>query len=182
MDRRAVLQSLVAATAVAGAPSHATIRVPSGELFVAGASVDQPNHPLDPFRAGFVKVSSRETGYAWAMFEPHVPPGSGVPLHVHHHQEEWFYVLDGEFLIEVGGKQQRMTTGMGILGPRMVPHRFKNSGESPGRLLVLAQPAGLLEQSFEEIFQLPVGEQHDTAILKKLLAKYDIEVIGPPLP
>ena len=89
------------------------------------------------------------------MFESPVSAGFGVPLHLHHHQEEWFHVLAGEFLFEIGGEQHRLTTGMSILGPRQVSHRFKNIGEAVGKLLILVQPAGLLEEVSPQLWDCP---------------------------
>jgi uncharacterized cupin superfamily protein len=115
------------------------------------------------------------------MFESPVSAGFGVPLHLHHHQEEWFHVLSGEFLFQVGAEQHRLSNGMSILGPRQVPHRFKNTGETVGKLLILVQPAGLLEECFAAIARLPENERQNAETIKKISAQYDIEVIGPPL-
>lgn len=52
----------------------------------------------------WTKVSQKDTSGAWSMFESLVPSGFGVPLHKHHDQEEWFWVLRGQFLFEVGGE------------------------------------------------------------------------------
>ena len=156
--------------------------VPSGKPVVVGADVDRWGHPIRPAGFGWVKVSSKDTGGAWAMFESPVPAGFGVPLHLHHHQEEWFHVLAGEFLFEVGGEQHRLTTGMSILGPREVSHRFKNTDAAVGKLLILVQPAGLLEECFAAIAGLPERERQNVQTLKKILAQYDIDVTGPPIP
>ena len=115
------------------------------------------------------------------MFESPVSAGFGVPLHLHHHQEEWFHVLAGEFLFEIGGEQHRLTTGMSILGPRQVSHRFKNIGEAVGKLLILVQPAGLLEECFAAIVGLSEKDRQNVQALKKTFAQYDIEVTGPPI-
>jgi mannose-6-phosphate isomerase-like protein (cupin superfamily) len=152
------------------------------KVLVVEADVDRWGHAIKPAGYGWVKVSSKDTGGGWAMFESQVVPGTGVPLHVHHHQEEWFQVLAGEFLFDVGGEQHRLTTGMSILGPRQVAHRFKNTGPSVGTLLILAQPAGTLEECFAEIAQLPEGERRNPKTLATILVKHDIDVTGPPLP
>jgi uncharacterized cupin superfamily protein len=74
-------------------------------------------------------------------------------LHLHFLQEEWFQVLQGDFIFEAGGEQHRMTPGTSILVPRMVPHRFQNTGSSTGKVLILAQPAGTLEEFFRRILE-----------------------------
>lgn len=187
MKRRELLMSggsaaAWSALAAAGFSVPETGRV-QGKAVIAGANADRWGRPITPGSGGIgTKISSNDTGYAWAAFESHVLPSSGVPLHVHPHQEEWFYVLDGKFVFEIGGDQQRLTTGMSILGPRQVPHRFKNVNQAIGKLLIIAQPAGLLEQAFQAIAQLPTEKRHDPQTLKKILQQYDIDVIGPPLP
>jgi quercetin dioxygenase-like cupin family protein len=52
----------------------------------------------------WTKVSRKDTADAWSMFESRVPRGLAVPLHRHLSQEEWFWVLEGVFLFEVGGE------------------------------------------------------------------------------
>jgi quercetin 2,3-dioxygenase len=137
---------------------------------------------LQPGEFGWVKVSSKDTGGAWSMFESPVAPQGGVPLHLHPHQEEWFQVLEGEFLFEVGGEQCRLTSGMSILGPRQVAHRWKNTGTDVGKLLFLVQPAGWLEECFAALSNLPVVQRRDMRRFTELLAQHDIHVVGPPLP
>ena len=154
---------------------------PASRLVVVGTATDRWGNPLRVGGFGWVKVSSKDTGGAWSMFESAVAPQGGVPLHVHPHQEEWFQVLEGEFLFEVGGEQRRLISGMSILGPRQVPHRWKNTGTSIGKLLFLVQPAGWLEECFAALSQLPEAQRRDGRRFKEVLAQYDIQVVGPPL-
>ncbi|HEY3456011.1 MAG TPA: cupin domain-containing protein [Bryobacteraceae bacterium] len=156
--------------------------VPASRLVVVGAGADRWGNPLRAGGFGWVKVSSKDTGGAWSMFESPVAPQGGVPLHVHPHQEEWFQVLEGEFLFEVGGEQRRLISGMSILGPRQVPHRWKNTGTSIGKLLFLVQPAGWLEECFAALSQLPENQRRDVRRFTEILAQHDIQVVGPPLP
>lgn len=186
MNRRDLLALSAGTAAYRAFPASTTSVSQSGcvrgESVISGVDTDRWGRPIREGTGGIgIRVASRDTGYAWAVFESHVQPSSGVPLHVHRHQEEWFHVLNGEFLFEIGGDIQRLTSGMSILGPRQTPHRFKNVGQSTGKLLILAQPAGLLEQAFDDIAQLPQNKMHDPQTLKQLLARYDIDVIGPPL-
>src|SRR6476620_9766788 len=51
------------------------------------------------------KVTSEETGGAYAILEQKIPPGHGPPLHVHRHETEIFYVLEGEFEITIGDRK-----------------------------------------------------------------------------
>lgn len=135
----------------------------------------------DPF-IPFTKVSTKDTGGAWSMFEGIAPPGARVPLHLHHDQEEWFWVLDGTFTFEVGGEQFELTQGMSLLAPRGVPHRWKNSNDSQGRMLVLVQPAGMVEVFFDRFRQLSPEKQQDHELVNQMFAGCEMKVVGPPLP
>jgi quercetin dioxygenase-like cupin family protein len=63
------------------------------------------------------KVLSEETGGAYAILEQKIPPGHGPPLHVHRHETEIFYVLDGEFEITIGGHKVSAAAGAIVVGP-----------------------------------------------------------------
>lgn len=128
----------------------------------------------------WTKVSRKDTADAWSIFESRVPGGLAVPLHQHHSQEEWFWALEGDFVFEVGGEIYRLTTGMSLLAPRKIPHRWKKTTESDRRLLILVQPAVGMEDFFEEFAQLSPEQQQDTALLRRLFAKCDMELLGPP--
>ena len=69
------------------------------------------------------------------------PRGSGSPLHVHHNEDEWFYVLEGELTIWVDGHDDRGGAGAFVFGPRDVPHTFVVSSER-ARFLLVTEPAG----------------------------------------
>jgi len=128
----------------------------------------------------WTKVSGRDTSDAWSMFESRVPSGLAVPLHRHHSQEEWFWAIEGTFVFEVGGEIYRLTTGMSLLAPRQIPHRWKKTGESDGRLLILVQPAAGMEDFFEQFAQLSPEQHRDIGLLNRLLADCDMELLGPP--
>ena len=115
------------------------------------------------------------------MFEGVVAPRFGPPLHLHFLQEEWFQVMQGEFLFEAGGEQHRMTSGMSILVPRMVTHRFQNVGSSTGKVLILAQPAGTLEEFFDGFSRLSERELAEGEKVNALFADHGMRVLGPPL-
>ena len=69
------------------------------------------------------------------------PRGSGSPLHVHHNEDEWFYVLEGELTIWVAGRTVVAGAGAFVFGPRDVPHTFVVSSER-ARFLLVTEPAG----------------------------------------
>jgi mannose-6-phosphate isomerase-like protein (cupin superfamily) len=182
MTRRNLLEASLASSIMAALHPELAEGATGTSGVLVGNGVDRWGTPIAPSGYPWVKVSTRDTGGAWSAFESPVSPQAGVPLHVHHRQEEWFYTLEGKFLFEVGGHRNTMTAGMSLLGPRGVPHRFKNIGESTGRILILCQPAGLMEECSVAISRMPQAERSNPDKMKALLAQYDIEVIGPPLP
>ena len=129
------------------------------------------------------KVTNEDSGGACSIFELGSPPKFGPPRHVHHREDEWYYVLNGDFLFEVGGKQYSLATGASIWLPRDIPHCWGNAGTSNGKLILLCEPGGF-EKFFDEASQMPRLTSQDPGDLKKLHAlhaKYGMELLGPPL-
>ena len=121
------------------------------------------------------------TNGAFAMLEHlTMPPGFASPYHMHHLEDEAFYVLEGEvaFICD----KEWLTAGPGayVFGPRKIPHGFKVQGSTPARMLVLCSPAGfehfILEMS-EPVSQPP--SPPDMQKLTTLAAKYSIDILGP---
>ncbi|HEY7603633.1 MAG TPA: cupin domain-containing protein [Gaiellaceae bacterium] len=88
-----------------------------------------------------VRASAEQTGGAFTLFEE-VPPMVDTPLHVHEHEDEVFYVLDGEHVFRVGDDEFRLGPGGIAFGPRNVPHAQRRVVPGEGRLLVLTVPGG----------------------------------------
>ena len=106
----------------------------------------------------------------------------GPPLHVHQGEDELFYVLEGEYLVQVGDKRFSLKTGDCVLGPRGVPHAWAYAGSTTGRLLLSYAPAGKMEGFFNAWEQLgfaPGGysKEKDAALLRS----YGMERVGPPI-
>ena len=100
----------------------------------------------------------------------------GPPLHMHHAQDEWFYVLEGEYVFEVGKDRMRLGPGDSLLAPRRVPHVWAYTGEKPGKILIGFMPAGKMEMFFQEAAKLG-----DFAADAKLYRDCEMELLGPPL-
>lgn len=130
----------------------------------------------------WTKVSQKDTDGAWSLFESRVPAGFGVPLHVHQDQEEWFWVLQGEFEFEVGGALNRLGPGMSQLAPRQIPHRWRKTSDADGCMLILAQPSGGLEDFFDRFADLSPEQLQDFGYINELFAECGMQVVGPPLP
>jgi mannose-6-phosphate isomerase-like protein (cupin superfamily) len=122
------------------------------------------------------KSSTQETGGNLFLIEhSNLLPG-GPPLHLHLEQEEWFYVMEGEVLFQVGEKRLQLKSGDSVLAPRKVPHTFTAVGARPAKMLIAFTPAGKMEQFFRDMAHGKV-DLMDAALFRK----YDMELIGPPL-
>ncbi len=95
-----------------------------------------------------VKASADTTGGAFTILEENEPVDT--PLHVHEHEDELFYVLEGEHVFQVGDKEFQAGPGGLVFAPRGVPHAQRRLAPRTGRILVLASPAGL-EGFFREL-------------------------------
>lgn len=94
-------------------------------------------------------LDGKSTGNQFSLFEVRTPPGAGSPPHIHHHEDETFYIIEGEMEFWIDGKAVKAGPGMTVFGPRDVPHCFRNVGTKAAYMLMLATPAGL-EAFFEE--------------------------------
>jgi mannose-6-phosphate isomerase-like protein (cupin superfamily) len=89
-----------------------------------------------------VRASAESTGGAFSLFEE-VPPLVDTPRHVHANDDELFYILDGEHVIEVGDRELRVGPGGVVFAPRGIPHAQRRVEPGVGRLMVLTTPGGL---------------------------------------
>ena len=133
-----------------------------------------------------VKAGTESTAGRVAVIEHLAPRGSGSPLHVHHREDEWFYVLDGELTFWVGGQVINGTAGSFVYGPRGIPHTFAVSSDT-ARFLLVAEPAGfenfmraVAEPATELVIPVPATEPPDVEAMSRLAAEYGIEILGPP--
>jgi mannose-6-phosphate isomerase-like protein (cupin superfamily) len=129
-----------------------------------------------------VKVSGADNGGAFAVLEVSTAVDSGAPLHMHHVENEWFYVLEGEYDIQVGDRLFSLKPGASVYAPKLIPHTWHDVGETPGRMLVVAQPAGRIEAFAKDLFNLGGTGAPDAGAMKALFEKHNMEILGPPLP
>jgi mannose-6-phosphate isomerase-like protein (cupin superfamily) len=122
------------------------------------------------------KVSGRDTTGGLFIFEQVSMRKGGPPRHLHHGQEEWFYVIEGEYIFEVGQERMRLRPGDSLLARRKIPHVWAYVGDTPGKILIGFQPAGKMETFFEE-----AAKMSDFAANEKLYRACEMEIVGPPL-
>ena len=134
-------------------------------------------------------VTSQDSAGSISMFEFIVAPKSGPPRHVHHCEDETYYMLTGEFLFEVGGTKYSLLPGSTIYAPRDVPHCWANVATAESRMIMACTPGGF-EGFFDESSKAmmdkasPEGNSHENYSgqqMNKIMAKYGCELLGPPL-
>jgi mannose-6-phosphate isomerase-like protein (cupin superfamily) len=175
--RRTLLYSfgVSSVTPLLGWPTAATSRVvvakPEENRFSYGSAQQARLSPC--------KLTSEDTGGTLSIFELNVLPRTGTVRHVHHREDEWFYVLSGEFIFEAGEEKYSLSVGGSIWLPRDIPHVFANTTEAVGKLIALCQPGGF-EKFLDELGNTPAGQMNESR-MKEVMAKYGMEYLGPPL-
>jgi len=102
----------------------------------------------------------------------------GPPLHVHHANEEAFYILDGEVDFTLGGETVRLQRGSFVLVRRGAVHTFANAGSSPARWIGIFAP-GRYVQLVEELGAiLPKDGPPDEAAVAALFARWDTAIVA----
>lgn len=158
----------------AGADASSKVAVsPSGDnnRFAFSSSAQARQSPC--------KVTSADTAGACTIFELSALPRSGPFLHVHHREDEWYYVLAGEFLFKAGSDQHTLSPGASIWLPRGIPHVWANTTTTDGKLILMCQPGGF-EKFFDEMGNVPADKKSPEK-MKELMAKYGMEMLGPPI-
>jgi quercetin dioxygenase-like cupin family protein len=133
-----------------------------------------------------VKTGPEQTGGAFSQIEVEDPLGGGPPLHVHHNEDETFYILEGSVTMFVGGERIDLEAGDYCFGARNVPHAYLVRSER-ARMLVTVSPSGS-EQLFVAL-GVPVSTSPEPPTemvmppmdeMARQFAAYGAEILGPP--
>ncbi len=157
MKRNLFIKSLFTLSAYIIAPfsakSQSTLKQKPVKPFMVAAGKDRFGKSISLFEGDtfFTKISTKDTGGDLYVFESTRIKKGGPTLHFHYDQDEWWYVLKGEFIIKVGDITYEAKSGDSVFGPRGVPHAFAKMGEGEGKLLMVFQPAGKMEAFFEAV-------------------------------
>jgi mannose-6-phosphate isomerase-like protein (cupin superfamily) len=116
----------------------------------------------------FVIVEWRDTG------GPAGPPRLIAPRHVHHRDDEAWYVLEGRLRVQVGEEEVEARTGAGVFVPRGTPHTYWNPGPGPVRYLLI-----MTANIFRLIEEIHVLSDRSPAALEAVFRKYDSELLDP---
>jgi quercetin dioxygenase-like cupin family protein len=136
-----------------------------------------------------IRIGRNDTDGRYGLIEIVVPKSAGSPWHVHPEEDEWFYVLDGEFTIYVGDTRLSLTAGSFAFGPKGVPHTFISETTGGARALVGFQPAqfeGFLREvgvpAPERVLPPPMEGHPDMARLAEIAKRNGFVILGPPGP
>ena len=124
-----------------------------------------------------IMLRAEDTNGSFAALVAEFEPGQGPPAHFHHDHDEYFFVLEGEFALEVGGQAVTAGPGAMVFVPRETTHAFKYVGTTRGRLLEWGIPGGQ-ERYFEAIDQLAAGGglNHDSVVA--VSKQFETEFVG----
>ena len=133
-----------------------------------------------------IKAAGTATNGALAVVEQRLPPGFAPPQHIHHNEDEAFYLLSGRIVAQLGDQQIVAETGSFLWLPRGVQHGFTVDADGPCTMLVITTPAGF-ERFVAEVGsptsttdRLPEPREPDVPRLFEIADKYGIEFPPPP--
>ena len=131
-----------------------------------------------------LKATGESTGRSLVLLENLTAPGGGPPPHIHIHEDEFWYVLDGTFEIRIGNDVHTVGPGGFAYAPRGTLHNFRNTAETPSRVLVGFTPGGM-EGFFRESGRPatddgPAPPIDDDEIARTMTAagKYGVEAVA----
>jgi len=180
MQRRSFLKT--AASIVPAAALHDVLAAqtpllpPSSVPHVVALSEDRFGHPYTlGFSTMACRVGTGETsGGLFVIEHTHLRSGGGPSLHYHLHQEEWFYVIEGDVDFQVGDQRLHLHPGESVLAPRQIPHTFSCVSTTPGRLLIAFCPAGKMEAYFHD-----ARDAGPAAFEPAFMNRYEMQYVGP---
>ena len=166
-------------------------------LAFLGQSPKEPSAmAVAPVRAGEDRLGEHHTiGVSTTAFKVLTPDSAGAlflfehtntdgkkgdpPRYLHHNEDEWFYVIEGPHIAEIGSTRLELKPGDSILGPREVPHAWAFVGNGAGRLLIAFAPANKMEAFFRDNEKRRKGNEYTNDA--EIFRSYGMELLGPPL-
>jgi quercetin dioxygenase-like cupin family protein len=115
-------------------------------------------------------VTGEQSGGSYFTVLVDVKPDSGPPPHIHHLEEEQFYILDGELTFSVGDQTVQTRAGDFVHIPRDTVHAFQN-GPRPARVLATFSPAGI-EGFFKEVGELAHPDLAPSPVTEAAIARF----------
>lgn len=187
MNRNSFLKASLAIGTLLTAPLAAIAKITSKKRVDKGIKVDAGKDrfakPVSLFEGDtfYTKVSTADTDGDVFVFESTRVKEGGPSLHLHYEQDEFWYILKGEFLFKVGEETFKAKAGDSVFGPRQVPHAFAKVGKGEAKLLMFFQPAGKMEKMFKDISEGAARNVKTDEEKDKFFNEYGLKRMGPPL-
>jgi quercetin 2,3-dioxygenase len=180
MQRRNFIQATLAAFPMIGTSTKISDKTRTAKSFTVGSGKDRFNQPIKyrGVNPNDVKISSKDTDGQLSVFEYVGFQKIGPQLHVHFDQDEIFYIVEGEYLFQVGDERSTLKAGDTIFLPRAVPHTWLQLTDK-GKLVYFLQPAGKMEEFFKKMNELqgpPTPE-----LIQQIHQAHGMKVLGPPI-
>lgn len=186
MKRHSFLKFCAAVGSYLAAPFAATAKPAARDRVGKGIRVDAGKDrfekPISLLEGDtfYTKVSTKDSDGDIYVFESTRVKEGGPTFHLHFEQDEWWYILKGEFLFKVGDETFTAKAGDTVFGPRMVPHAFAKVGQGEAKLLMFFQPAGKMEAMFQKI-SAGVTKGMSEEAQERFRHEHGIKRVGPAL-
>ena len=132
------------------------------------------------------KATADDTNGAFTLWEAIVPPQAGPPPHIHHWQDEGYYILEGQLEVLDHDRTIAASAGSFVHIPRGRLHEFKNPGPTETRMLIFMTPGGFEQLLFAASDPVVAGgspsplRQEQIETLLELAPHHGYELPPPP--
>jgi mannose-6-phosphate isomerase-like protein (cupin superfamily) len=132
----------------------------------------------------WIRASAADTNGTLSLIDQVIPAGFASPWHVHHNEDESFYVIDGTMTVVVGDGTVTLNAGDFGFGPRGIPHGFRIEGTKPARILLMTNGGGLalFVRETSDPAEGTTPPEPNPADLRKLAAvaeRHGMTILGP---
>ena len=186
MNRNSFLKGCLAGGTLLIAPFTSIAKIYNSKRLDKGLKVDAGKDrfgkPISLFEGDtfYTKVSTTDSDGGIYVFETTRVKEGGTSFHLHFDQDEFWYIIKGEFLFKVGEETFTAKAGDTVFGPRKIPHAFSKIGNGEARILMFFQPAGKMEVMFKKISEGATKNMSEEE-QDKFREEHGIKRIGPPL-
>lgn len=186
MNRNSFLNLCLTAGAFLATPFWTLAKISDNKRINKGLKVDagkdRGDKPISLFEGDtfYTKVAAKDSDGDVFVFESTRIKEGGPSFHLHYDQDEFWYIVKGEFLFKVGEESFTAKAGDTVFGPRNVPHAFAKVGEGEAKLLMFYQPAGKMEDMFKKISE-GVTKNMTEEEQNKFRHEHGIKKVGPAL-
>lgn len=185
MQRRKFLTTTLATATVATVAATSMLAKPQtktgnkdGFIVKKGGNRSGKPTPFMLVNPNDAKISAKDSNGQLSMFEYTGTQKIGPPLHLHYDQDEVFYVVEGEYIFQLGNTKSVLKAGDTIFLPRNIQHTWIQTSDL-GKLIYFLNPAGKMEEFFDEFSK--VTGPPDMAAMGKMFQEHGMKLVGPPL-